>query len=360
MFFLLDIHQSQDAVEETSEAASASDSAPFPSQTRVKPKRRRRKKKTKRWRRKKKSEGKDSYLELFSSAKHDVTDKVPTTLFGSSSHKCNTTIISAYYKIRSKHSHEEYVEWMTNFLTIKDCIVVFVHPEQESIIRELRPPEYPLIIITFEIDSFLMSSLVSIEEWKQQEEKDPEQDIGHNRDLYKVWNEKTNMMKIASEQNPFSSSYFIWMDIGSVRESDRNHQQMVKNIPKEKGILLLLVKEFTDEEIVLVEGKSLAELSDIEARIGGGAIGGDKQSLEIWHKAFYKTIRSYLDEGKFIGKDQNLMATTCLESDMCLLVHGHGDEDNGIPNPWFMMQPWLRGELSDGYTRMDAKTENKN
>ena len=208
-YFLLDIHQSQDAVEETIEAAFAWDSAPVPAQIRVKLKRQRSKKKAKRRRWKKKPEGKDSYLELFSSEKHDVTEEVLISVFASSPHKCKTTIISAYYKIRSKHSHEEYLEWMTNLLTIKDCIVVFVHQDQESAIRELRPPEYPLIIIPFEIESFLMSSLVSIEEWKQQEERDPEQNIGHNRDLYKVWNEKTNMMKITSVPNPFLSSYFI-------------------------------------------------------------------------------------------------------------------------------------------------------
>ena len=47
---------------------------------------------------------------------------------------------------------------------------------------------------------------------------DHEKGIGHNRLLYSVWNEKTNLMKIAADINPFSSSYFVWQDIGAMSQ----------------------------------------------------------------------------------------------------------------------------------------------
>merc|ERR1719237_403548 len=42
---------------------------------------------------------------------------------------CNATIVTAYFKMRSKHSHEEYLSWMSNMLTLKDCMVIFTQPE---------------------------------------------------------------------------------------------------------------------------------------------------------------------------------------------------------------------------------------
>ena len=51
-----------------------------------------------------------------------------------------------------------------------------------------------------------------------QEAMDPEQGIGHNRELYTVWNEKTNFMMTAARENFFSSDYFLWLDIGAVRQ----------------------------------------------------------------------------------------------------------------------------------------------
>ena len=59
------------------------------------------------------------------------------------------------------------------------------------------------------------------EEWDHQESMDPEQGIGHNRDLYTVWSEKTNFLKIAADNDYFNSSYFLWLDIGAVRHSVR-------------------------------------------------------------------------------------------------------------------------------------------
>ena len=37
------------------------------------------------------------------------------------------------------------------------------------------------------------------------------------RELYIVWAEKTNLMKLAADTNHFNSSYFLWLDIVAVR-----------------------------------------------------------------------------------------------------------------------------------------------
>ena len=57
--------------------------------------------------------------------------------------------------------------------------------------------------------------------WEEQESKDPQHYPGHNKELFWIWNEKTNMMKMVSDINPFSSSYFVWMDIGAVRHTEK-------------------------------------------------------------------------------------------------------------------------------------------
>ena len=69
-------------------------------------------------------------------------------------------------------------------------------------------------MLTFQTKTYLM---LTPEEWEAQERMDPEQGIGHNRELYTVWSEKTNFMKITADKNFFQSSYFLWLDIGAVR-----------------------------------------------------------------------------------------------------------------------------------------------
>ena len=156
--------------------------------------------------------------------------------------KCNSTMITAYYNIQSKHSHEQYVEWMSNMLTVQDCLVIFTDPDTTETIRSLRPAAYPTLIIPYTIDTFLVNTILTSEDWDTHEKMDPESGIGHNRDLYAVWNEKANMMKIVADDNPFSSSYFVWLDIGAVRQAGNNHQKLIRRIPEDKGVLLLSVE----------------------------------------------------------------------------------------------------------------------
>ena len=98
-----------------------------------------------------------------------------------------------------------------------------------------------------------------------------------------------------------------------------NHRKLLNRIPQESGVLLLNVDRFTQSELVLVGGKSQADFSHVN-RVGGGTIGCDRQSLEAWHRDYYNTFRAYHHTGRFVGKDENMMATTCLETDLCLLL----------------------------------------
>ena len=66
---------------------------------------------------------------------------------GFKSPTCNSTLITAYYKIPSKHSHTKYTTWMSNFLSLPDCLVIFVEPGLEGLVRALRPASLPTLII---------------------------------------------------------------------------------------------------------------------------------------------------------------------------------------------------------------------
>ena len=65
---------------------------------------------------------------------------------------------------------------------------------------------------------------------------------------------------------------------------------------------------------------------------------------------YYSTLERYRNRGLFLGKDQNLMATICVETDMCLLVQSDIDH-------WFKLQDYLIGNLPDtGYYRLNEES----
>ena len=133
-----------------------------------------------------------------------------------------------------------------------------------------------------------------------------------------------------------------------------NHMKLLNRLPEESGVLLLNVDKFTEEDLVLVEGQSNVDFSHVH-RVGGGTIGCDKTSLEVWHEAFYSTFRRYLDTGKFVGKDENMMATTCIETELCLLVEPSYTPGYlwGVWKEFFKLQDWLIGDLPhENYSRL--------
>ena len=114
---------------------------------------------------------------------------------------------------------EEYDSWMSNMLSLQDCMVIFTSPDTVDLIQSHRDPlQYPqTVIIPVELNQTLAYNLLTEEEWAHQESIDRETNIGHNRHLYAVWHQKPDFVKTAADKNYFQSQYFVWVDIGSLR-----------------------------------------------------------------------------------------------------------------------------------------------
>jgi len=264
------------------------------------------------------------------------------------SNNCYATLVTAYYKIKSKHSSDQYFNWMKNFLSLQDCIVVYTTEDLVTQIKMMRPEGFPLEIVTRPLESFKVFQMLDSDGWTKQEELDSELDVGHSRELYWIWNEKTALLHEVSQVNPFKSDYFAWLDIGAIRQSSNNRERLMNNFPFQKGILLLEIYPFTDEELVLQNGTSNADFSKVN-RIGGGMIGGEKQEIQKWFTQYYTTMERYLSEGKFVGKDQSVMATSCLETNLCLMVPAQSIPDLlgrvTSDKDWFFLQKFFRGDV---------------
>jgi hypothetical protein len=263
---------------------------------------------------------------------------------------CYATIVTAYYKIKSKHSSEEYFTWMRNLLSLQDCIVVYTTEDLVPQIRLMRPEGFPLEIVTRPLQTFKVAQMLDSDGWAEQEKKDPELSVGHSRELYWIWNEKTSLLHEVTQVNPFKSEYFAWLDIGAIRHSSYNRERLMNNFPFQKGIVLLEIFPFTDEELELKNGTCRADFSKVN-RIGGGMIGGEVEEIQKWFTKYYNTMERYLKEGRFLGKDQSVMATSCIESNLCLMVSAQTILDSlwrpTTARDWFYLHKFFRGDVQE-------------
>ena len=120
----------------------------------------------------------------------------------------------------------------------------------------------------------------------------------------------------------------------------------MKKLPKQKGVLFLSIEEFTEDDRTLVDGKSLTDFTH-KIRLSGNCFVMDLETVFEWHRKYFSVFQDYLSRKLFVGKDQNLQATSCLETDLCLLMRGGGD--------WFQLQRYLAGCDNLKYKQLKVK-----
>jgi GR25 family glycosyltransferase involved in LPS biosynthesis len=203
----------------------------------------------------------------------------------------NITFVTAYFDVSNKHNKKSYYEWMKNSLNMNYCFVIYILKDDKELkdyILDLRKDKLKITkIIEIEFKDFYVNKY----EWEKHELMDTEK--YHNKYLYMIWNEKSNLLYKTVVENPFNSEIFFWMDIGYIRDIRHPYYYsnlQIEKIPKDK-ILLQEIYDSHDKKYTII----------------GGMFGGYAQPIKKWKKLYYKKLDDYYNENKFCGKDQNIM-----------------------------------------------------
>jgi hypothetical protein len=258
----------------------------------------------------------------------------------------STTIVTSYYTVPSKHSSDEYVNWISNLMSFDNNFVIFTEAQHLDLIRSLRVgKEDRTVIVIEELGSSSMATKYDSEFWERQQAMDPEGAIHKSKELYIIWNEKVEWLKRASVSNPFDSDFFAWFDIGFFRSDEFVGVDILKNLDNielQRGQVMLL-----DCSPLMWYVPEFAQTHSL----GGGFVGGDAEGIYQYHKVFYEALDTIARTG-FIGKDQPVMYSACeiapqhvnahgTAVDLCQIVRsvaGYGDR-------WFFMAKLVHGDI---------------
>lgn len=221
----------------------------------------------------------------------------------------SVTVVTCYYKIKSKHSHDDYDKWISNFLSNVPCnLIIFTSPDLIEYIAEKRLRFLDRTIINpIEFEKLPVYKLYE-NLWEKQYEMDKQQDTGRTKECYVLWNSKVYFLRQAMETNTFSSDKFIWADIGCLRSEGQNPNlltQLRTNFPVYEKI------SKNKLDIVLLEPIENAEQKIFidEIHFSGAMFGGHKGVILMLYELFYKRLYEHIQAGIFIGCDQQTISS---------------------------------------------------
>ena len=231
------------------------------------------------------------------------------------------TVVSAFYEMPSKYTLDTYKVWMKYFLTSTPChLVFFCEDSMREFIEECRADYMDRTrIIVLPREEWVANKRFSKSFWDKQFVMDPEKEVHRSSDLYKVWYEKKEFVKRATELNPFEHDDFIWMDAGSVRSE--SFAQLLTNFPQASRIptnriLLLNVQQLSKQDNLVFNFEKGVKIQGVggRARIGGGVIAASVRMWNQFSKVFDSVFDKYVSANLFVGKDQTILATLVLEN----------------------------------------------
>ena len=227
------------------------------------------------------------------------------------------TLVSAYYKLKkSKHSKQEYLEWISNIAKLNKSMVFFTNKKFMPIFKEKRPKDlhYKTVFIELEFEEFNAYKNF-YNEFNQTFQIDPEYKI-HNVPLFIVWAEKCTFLKKAIKHNFFNSKCFYWVDAGYFRESEKEFERYINNWPSTKKcfednrVIIEQVRDMDDlekQKIINLDNKAYKSFTK-KINVAGNFFGGQIKNSLKFIDLYYDSIRLFFKKKLFIGNDQNIFA----------------------------------------------------
>lgn len=224
------------------------------------------------------------------------------------------TIVTAYYKIKSKHSFPEYLRRLKNFVKLNHSIVFFASKTFINIIKEMRPTNLQNKTIFIEIE---MKDFYSYRKYGKEFNESfyiDKENRYHTVPLYLVWAEKCFFLKKAIINNYFNSKCFYWIDAGYLVNSNLMDKYInwpsTKKCFENSKVLINSIRNVPNSERKEILNFNLAAHKYFQRRtnVAGNIFGGQPENLLKFIDYYYETIKLFINHKIFIGKDQNLFA----------------------------------------------------
>lgn len=233
------------------------------------------------------------------------------------SNKSLVTIVTGYFTIPSKFPNNTYLQWIKNFMSLSCNMIIYTDNTNFNYIRQLRKDDNT-VIIKRELKDFYVAKYEDYFKYC----KSIDNESKHTPELYMVWAEKTFMTYDAIKDNPFMSDYFLWVDIGCIRDT-----KMLRNIssfpndtkiktlfPNNKFVLTTIKNFYNDNFSVNTNGIAhcLENINGLACkkldRIQGTFFGGHINMWEKWRNSYDNELLLYIKTNTYGGKDQYIMS----------------------------------------------------
>lgn len=224
--------------------------------------------------------------------------------------------------MKSKHSSEQYLKWISNFVLLNKSLVFFTSKELMPIIKKLRPKKlyYKTKFIELEIEDFYTYKNFYME-FNETYKIDTENSY-HSVPLYMIWAEKSTFLRKAIYKNYFHSKCFYWVDAGYFRENKTVMQKYINNWPstkkclEDKRLLMGQVKKFSEsfkQKLINFDKEAHYKLQK-SINVIGGVLGGQIENILKFTNLYYNSIKLFIKQKIFIGKDQNIYTFVALSN----------------------------------------------
>ncbi len=255
------------------------------------------------------------------------------------------TVVSAFYPISSKFPVERYLQWIQQFWPATCCpLVWFTTPEYAPLfVTMFQDRKGPTLIKTLPMSEFAAIRKLSPAIWGLARQKDPEQNVHHTPELYAIWYEKKEFVLRVIEENPFGTETFVWCDAGICRFPSwipyiATRFPLDLMIPR--GRLLLLEIDPFREGAAAAAADGIPGNFETRNTVGGGIQASDRTGWEAWSRAYDAMFMRYYLAGRFVGKDQNIMASVALEHPNLVHIVPSPKSVNSVER-WFFLLPYL-------------------
>lgn len=220
-----------------------------------------------------------------------------------------TIVTLMFNSSKSKHTVEEYEAWLeTMFQSFGQPFVAYVDEYwfqifiRKSHERNLTGYVYIVESIWEIMGEFEKSrNRTYLESYIfQQNDMDPENLI-HSPELYAIWNLKMYLLNKTAHLNPFRSEFFLFTDSGAWRE------RVFSNWP-DVEFAIELGRNLQDRILMgLINQPIGKKLSIREDFIQSGFFFGSPEAIRSFSDEYYLIHDEWLDNGRFVGKEQNLL-----------------------------------------------------